>query len=80
MKPHLLKRRKVWPNSFRKETFLDYIEVLASLCVGLRDKHQNQLTELTNVMVNSVDELTPGLGIMKGLMALLKKPETTRRV
>ena len=80
MKPHPLKRRKVWPNTYRKETFHDYIEVLASLWVGLRDKHQNQLTELTNVMVNSVDELTPGLGIMKGLMALLKKPETSRTI
>ena len=70
--PWDLKNYYVWPKSHRKETFHDYIEVLSGFWVALHEEHKKQLSTLTTIIVDSVDELTPGLGMMKGLVALLK--------
>ena len=67
-----LKKRPVWPNSTRQETFQDFIEVLSGLWLALLDERKNQIEALTSHIVDSVGELTPGMGIMKGLMSLLK--------
>ena len=67
-----LKKRPVWPNSNRRETFQDFIEVLSGLWLALLDERKNQIEALTSNIVDSVGELTPGIGIMKGLMSLLK--------
>ena len=62
----------MWPNSNRRETFQDFIEVLSGLWLALLDERKNQIEALTSNIVDSVGELTPGIGIMKGLMSLLK--------
>ena len=67
-----LKKRPVWPNSNRQETFQDFIEVLSGLWLALLDERKSQIEALTSHIVDSVGELTPGMGIMKGLMSLLK--------
>ena len=67
-----LKKRPVRPNSTRQETFQDFIEVLSGLWLALLDERKNQIEALTSHIVDSVGELTPGIGIMKGLMSLLK--------
>ena len=71
-----LKNIYVWPQSHREETFHDYIEVLSGFWEALHEEHKNQLSTLTRIIVDSVDELTPGLGMMKGLVALLKTRQT----
>lgn len=62
----------MWPNSNRRETFQDFIEVLSGLWLALLDERKNQIEALTSNIVDSVGELTPGVGMMKGLMSLLK--------
>ena len=74
--PWDLKDNYVWPQSHREETFHDYIEVLSGFWEALHEEHKNQLSTLTRIIVDSVDELTPGLGMMKGLVALLKTSST----
>ncbi len=66
----------VWQQSHREETFHDHIEVLSGLWEALHGEHKNQLSTLTTIIVDSVDELTPGLGIMKGVVAWLKAGQT----
>ena len=74
--PWDLDKNYVWPQSYREETFHDYIEVLSGFWQALHEEHKNQLSNLTRIIVDSVDELTPGLGMMKGLVALLKTRQT----
>ena len=62
----------MWPNSNRRETFQDFIEVLSGLWLALLDERKNQIEALTSNIVDSVGELTPRVGMMKGLMSLLK--------
>ena len=62
----------MWPNSNLRETFQDFIEVLSGLWLALLDERKNQIEALTSNIVDSVGELTPGVGMMKGLMSLLK--------
>ena len=74
--PWDLDKNYVWPQSHREETFHDYIEVLSGFWEALHEEHKKQLSTLTRIIVDSVDELTPGLGMMKGLVALLKTRQT----
>ena len=59
----------------KKVTFQDYIEVVSGLCEALQQEQQNQLRALSNIIVDSVQELAPGLGMMKGLVTLLNTPQ-----
>ena len=74
--------RYVWPESrTRRETYHDYILVLTGLWEALQQEQQNQVNALTAIIVDSVQELQPGLGMMKSLVTLLNpgKKTTTRR-
>ena len=49
----------------------DYLDMLTVLWLGLRKQQQSQRKQLPKVIVDSVQELAPGLGVTKSLIALI---------
>ena len=69
-----LHRKMVWPDSDRKVTFQNYIEVLTGLWETLQNEARQQRAALSDVIVQAIQELTPGLGLMKAMITMHNAP------
>ena len=63
-----LAKKKVWPELDRYVTFSNYIEVLTGLWETLQHEAKQQRLALSAVIVKAIQELTPGLGMMKAMI------------
>ena len=61
----------IWENSPRKVTVQDYTNMLTGVWVQLDEALYSQMQTLIQDIVGSVQELAPGLGMTKSLIALL---------
>ena len=70
-----LAKKKVWPELDRYVTFSNYIEVLTGLRETLQHEAKQQRLALSAVIVKAIQELTPGLGMMKAMITIHQAPE-----